>query len=127
LPAKLSPQLRATVARLGTRLPEVAHIFAIEPEESAGRAPRSPSRRSPSRGKKARTEPQPAADANGGEGEPSGNPADGETHDAGESQEAAVPQDATAPQEATARQDATAPQEAAVPQDATARQEATAK
>ena len=79
LPTKLSPQLRATVARLGTRLPEIAHIFAIEPEESAGRAPRSQARRSASRGKKARTEPQAAADANGGEGEASGRPPDGET------------------------------------------------
>lgn len=48
LPAKLSPALRDTVARLGTRLPEIAHIFAIEPDESAGRSPsssRSPRRR----------------------------------------------------------------------------------
>jgi hypothetical protein len=54
------------VARLGTRLPEIAHIFAIEPEESAGRTPRAPARRGASRAKKARTEPQPAADADGG-------------------------------------------------------------
>ncbi|HEY8526148.1 MAG TPA: hypothetical protein VIL48_14350 [Acidimicrobiales bacterium] len=38
LPPKLSPQLRETIARLGTRLPEIAHIFDIEPDESAGRA-----------------------------------------------------------------------------------------
>ncbi|MGH9217623.1 MAG: hypothetical protein ACRDZS_15305, partial [Acidimicrobiales bacterium] len=79
LPTKLSPELRATVARLGTRLPEIAHIFAIEPEESGGRTPRPPARRGASRGKKARTEPQPAADADGAEasestrdGEPDG-------------------------------------------------------
>jgi hypothetical protein len=91
LPTKLSPQLRATVARLGTRLPEIAHIFAIEPEESTGRTPRSAARRSASRGKKARTEPPPATDANEGEREASGNPPDGET-DA-----------ASAPHEATAK------------------------
>jgi hypothetical protein len=91
LPTKLSPQLRATVARLGTRLPEIAHIFAIEPEESAGRAPRSQARRSASRGKKPRTEPQAAADANGGEGEASGRPSDAE---------ADAP---SAPEEATAK------------------------
>src|ERR687892_547177 len=34
LPTKLSPELRATVARVGSRLPEIAHIFAIEPDES---------------------------------------------------------------------------------------------
>ena len=50
LPTKLSPELRATVARLGSRLPEIAHIFAIEPEESTGRTPRGPARRSASRG-----------------------------------------------------------------------------
>jgi hypothetical protein len=67
LPSKLSPELRTTVARLGTRLPEIAHIFAIEPEGSAGRSPRAraPGRGAP-RGKKARTEPQPAADADSG-------------------------------------------------------------
>jgi hypothetical protein len=91
LPTKLSPQLRATVARVGTRLPEIAHIFAIEPEESTARTPRSPARRSASRGKKARTGPPPAADANGGAAEASGKPPDGET-DA-----------ASAPEEATAK------------------------
>jgi hypothetical protein len=88
LPTKLSSQLRVTVARLGTRLPEIAHIFAIEPEESPGRAPRSPARRTASRGKKGRTEPKAAADANGGEGEASGNPPDGETDAPGAPQEA---------------------------------------
>jgi hypothetical protein len=126
LPTKLSPQLRATVARVGTRLPEIAHIFAIEPEESTGRAPRSPTRRSPSRGspsrgRKARTEPKPAAEANGGDGEASGNPPDGET------EEATATQDATEPEEATAPQDATEPEEATAPQDATEPEEATAK
>jgi hypothetical protein len=76
LPTKLSPELRATVARLGTRLPEIAHIFAIEPEESTGRPSRGPTRRGAPRGKKARTATPPAAEANGGaasEG-PSGGP-----------------------------------------------------
>ena len=67
LPSKLSPELRTTVAPLRTRLPEIAHIFAIEPEESAGRGPRTrvPGRGA-SRGKKARTERQPAAESDGG-------------------------------------------------------------
>jgi hypothetical protein len=67
LPSKLSPELRTTVARLGTRLPEIAHIFAIEPEESGGRSQRgrAPGRAAP-RGKKPRAEAQPAADADGG-------------------------------------------------------------
>ena len=95
LPTKLSPELRATVARLGSRLPEIAHIFAIEPEESTGRAPRSPARRSPSRGRKARAEPQPAPAATRGEGEASGNSPDGETEPASAPQE----QEASAPQE----------------------------
>lgn len=45
LPVKLSPQLREVVARLGSRLPEIAHIFAIEPDEAAGRTARPPRRR----------------------------------------------------------------------------------
>jgi hypothetical protein len=88
LPTKLSPELRATVARLGTRLPEIAHIFAIEPEESAGRTPRAPARRGASRGKKARTEPQPAADADGVEASESTR--DGEPDGAGTPQEASA-------------------------------------
>ena len=35
---KLSPDLRGTIARLASRLPEIAHIFAIEPEPAADRA-----------------------------------------------------------------------------------------
>jgi hypothetical protein len=148
LPTKLSPQLRTTVARVGTRLPEIAHIFAIEPEESTGRAPRSPARRSPSRGKKARTGPKPAAEANGGDGEASGNPADetgeasgnpadetGEAsgNPADETGEASARQQATAPEEPPVAEEASAPQEAAAreeastPQDASAPEEATAK
>jgi hypothetical protein len=64
LPTKLSPELRATVARLGTRLPEIAHIFSIEPEESPrGPMPRGPARRGAPRARKPRAESQPAADA----------------------------------------------------------------
>src|ERR687897_77635 len=47
LPTKLSPELRATVARLGSRLPEIAHIFAIEPDQSSSRPPRPAARRRP--------------------------------------------------------------------------------
>src|SRR5215207_10013556 len=47
LPTKLSPELRATVARLGSRLPEIAHIFAIEPDQSSSRPPRPAPRRRP--------------------------------------------------------------------------------
>jgi hypothetical protein len=88
LPTKLSAELRATVARLGSRLPEIAHIFAIEPAESAGRAPRSPARRAGPRARKARTEPPAAADANGAGGEASASSPDGEADAASASQEA---------------------------------------
>jgi hypothetical protein len=37
LPAKLNPELRETVARLATRLPEIAHIFDVSPEEAPAR------------------------------------------------------------------------------------------
>jgi hypothetical protein len=45
LPTKLSPELRTTVARLGSRLPEIAHIFAIEPDQSSSRPPRPAARK----------------------------------------------------------------------------------
>lgn len=49
LPAKLTPDLRATIARLASRLPEIAHIFDIEPDPAAERAARSQARRRPGR------------------------------------------------------------------------------
>ena len=45
LPEKLSPELKATIARLASRLPEVAHIFDIEPDPAAERAARNANRR----------------------------------------------------------------------------------
>ena len=42
LPTKLSPDLRTTIARLASRLPEIAHIFDIEPDPAAERAARRP-------------------------------------------------------------------------------------
>lgn len=50
LPEKLTPDLRKTIARLATRLPEIAHIFDIEPDPNAERPARS-SRRRPKAGK----------------------------------------------------------------------------
>jgi hypothetical protein len=47
LPAKLSTDLRATVARLASRLPDIAHIFDIEPDPAAERAARGQARRRP--------------------------------------------------------------------------------
>ncbi|MGH9232963.1 MAG: hypothetical protein ACRD0R_06455 [Acidimicrobiales bacterium] len=47
LPAKLSPELRATIARLASRLPDIAHIFDIEPDPAAERAARAQARRRP--------------------------------------------------------------------------------
>jgi hypothetical protein len=49
LPAKLNPDLRATIARLASRLPEIAHIFDIESDPGAERAARNQARRRPAR------------------------------------------------------------------------------
>src|ERR687891_18260 len=78
LPTKLSPELRATVARVGSRLPEIAHIFAIEPDESVGRtpSPRGQARRGAPRGKKARATP-PAREAGSDASEAGDNSGDG--------------------------------------------------
>jgi len=37
LPVELHPDVRATIARLATRIPKIAHIFEIEPDRSAPR------------------------------------------------------------------------------------------
>ena len=47
LPTKLTPELRSTIARLATRLPDIAHIFDIEPDPTAERPARGPARRRP--------------------------------------------------------------------------------
>jgi hypothetical protein len=97
LPSKLSPELRTTVARLGTRLPEIAHIFAIEPEESAGRSPRARAAgRGAARGRKPRSAPRPAPEADGGATSAA---SDGPT----EADPAGAPPDAQEAQEATAQ------------------------
>lgn len=44
LPDKLPADLRELIAKLGSRLPEIAHIFAIEPNDSPSR-PRPPRRK----------------------------------------------------------------------------------
>lgn len=49
LPEKLTPDLRATIGRLASRLPDIAHIFDIEPDPAAERAARG--RRLPSGGR----------------------------------------------------------------------------
>lgn len=48
LPEKLTPELRETIARLATRLPEVAHIFDIKPEDAP---PTKPARQKAERGR----------------------------------------------------------------------------
>ncbi|HKE72500.1 MAG TPA: hypothetical protein VKB57_02725 [Acidimicrobiales bacterium] len=45
LPTKLTADLRTTIARLASRLPEIAHIFDIEPAPTDDRPPRGQSRR----------------------------------------------------------------------------------
>jgi hypothetical protein len=59
LPAQLHPDVQATIARVATRVPKLAHIFEIAPDPSAPR----PERRRPAKPKKAtakRDAPKPA-------------------------------------------------------------------
>lgn len=58
LPAKLTSELRESIARLATRLPEIAHIFDISPED----APAKP-RQAQRRGKKNAGKAQSASKA----------------------------------------------------------------
>ncbi|HMG42176.1 MAG TPA: hypothetical protein VK611_12640 [Acidimicrobiales bacterium] len=83
LPEKLPADLRELIAKLGSRLPEIAHIFAIKPSDAPAR-PRPP-RRKPGGpgargdgapgaggGRKPRNKPQPEAKSSkpGSEAEP---------------------------------------------------------
>jgi hypothetical protein len=60
LPAELPDDVRATIARLATRIPKIAHIFEIEPDRNAPRP--KPERRRPSKAKP-KPKPKPAAAA----------------------------------------------------------------
>jgi hypothetical protein len=67
LPAKLTPDLKATIARLASRLPEIAHIFDIEPDPAAERAARGQARRRPGRKGDDRKGGEARGDRKGGE------------------------------------------------------------
>lgn len=69
LPEKLTPELRETIARLATRLPEIAHIFDIRPED----APPTKARRGAQRG---REKPKKGKDKGRDKGKPTGKAAD---------------------------------------------------
>lgn len=56
LPKKLEPELRSTIARLATRLPDIGHIFDITPDEAPARGDAPDRRRSQSRRAKDRKE-----------------------------------------------------------------------
>jgi hypothetical protein len=63
LPATLHPDVQATIARLATRVPKLAHIFEIAPDPSA---PRPERRRPPKPKKAAAAKPTTPNDANPG-------------------------------------------------------------
>lgn len=65
LPATVSDELKATIARHGSRLPEIAQIFGVEPDPKAGR---DANRR------KRRTGPKPKKDAVTGAGQAEAKP-----------------------------------------------------
>jgi hypothetical protein len=64
LPAEVHPDLQATIARLASRIPKIAHIFEIEPDPTAPRP--KPERRRPKKPAKPqqkKRDPKPAPDA----------------------------------------------------------------
>ena len=62
LPTTVSDELKATIARHGSRLPEIAQIFGVEPDPKAGRDAARRKRR-PDKPKKAPSRRAPKADA----------------------------------------------------------------
>lgn len=73
LPTDLHADIRATIARLATRLPKVAHIFEVEPDRNAPR-PKTERRRPP----KPAAAGKPAVDA---PADADGDPTDTDTED----------------------------------------------
>ena len=63
LPSTVTPELKATIARFGRQLPEIAEIFGIEPDPAAGRTERR--RRKPKGDKKPAREKSSAAKPEG--------------------------------------------------------------
>ena len=105
LPEKLPADLRDTIAKLGNRLPEIAHIFAIEPVEAPARqrpARRKGGNKAEGKGKKekadkgdkpeAKAAPEPDTTAESPEPEAAADTVEAPTPDA----EAEAPADATA-------------------------------
>jgi hypothetical protein len=92
LPEKLPADLREVIAKLGSRLPEIAHIFAIEPSEAAGR-PR------PARRKGGKPEGGGSGGGRGERGERKGGRGKGEGRKP-EAKAAPEPSDEAAPTEA---------------------------
>jgi hypothetical protein len=113
LPANLAPELRATIARLATRLPEIAHIFDIEPDPSAERAERGQARRRTGRkgGDDRKGGGRPGKRGDGGKARKGGSGDGGKTRTRGSGTESgdATPADADAV-ETTATPDEAAPE-----------------
>jgi hypothetical protein len=93
LPAKLAPELKATIARLASRLPDIAHIFDIEPDAAAEKAARGPARRR-------QGERKDGGRRGGGEG--GRKHADGKRRPKGAKQQGPRPDEAAPPAEAKA-------------------------
>ena len=116
LPVELHPDVRATIARLATRIPKIAHIFEIEPDPNAPRPkverrrPKKkakPAAEGASRGKGAATDEarEPAGAAPEAEAEPTAPAAEAEpagATDAAEGADAAAAAEATPSAEAPA-------------------------
>lgn len=62
LPGNVSDELKATIARHGNRLPEIAQIFGIEPDPKAGRPEGRRKRRGGDKPKKKAAEPGPRSE-----------------------------------------------------------------
>lgn len=113
LPVEVHPDLKATIARLATRIPKIAHIFEIEPDPSAPRP--KPERRRPKKQAKGPAKDQRPKPGKGDEGDK------GDKGDKGdEAASTGAPADTSVASDPAPSGPADAPSEAATPEEAAA-------
>ena len=110
LPTKVGPDLRTTIARFGVQLPEIAHIFDIEPEAAPARERTRTPRRPPRKAAERSGRPEKRGAKPTRERDKAGKPAKPEQADtpveAATAEQADTPVDADAPVEAATAEQA---------------------
>jgi hypothetical protein len=116
LPTKVGPDLRTTIARFGVQLPEIAHIFDIEPEAAPARERTRTPRRPPRKAAERSERPEKRGAKPTGERDKAGKPA--KPVDTGTAEQADTPVDADTAEQADTPVEADMGEQADTPVDA---------